>query len=320
MGIKNLMNIITKYSPNSITYTKIDKYRNKIIAIDSNLMIYKFIYAIRFNGYDIKNGDIIVTHIHSLLLKIKGFVKYNITPVFVFDNIAPSIKQSTLDKRKEFHNIMNLKYYKAVTQDEKKKYYFAKSEITYQEFQDCIDLIKLFNYTVITAPEEADSQLAELSKHNKVNYIATDDMDILVFGGNKILKNFTVSDKKKIQEINLDIFKKDAKLTQKELVDLGILLGCDYCNTIKGIGVMGSYKYIQKYKTIENITENENIKMDVNYTKARDYFINPPVISYKKIKINKFKVDKAGLTNFLKKFNYSDLYIDNLLNKLKQKN
>jgi hypothetical protein len=32
-------------------------------------MLYKMIYAIRKQGYDLKKGDKIVTHIHALLLK-----------------------------------------------------------------------------------------------------------------------------------------------------------------------------------------------------------------------------------------------------------
>ena len=39
MGIKNLMTIIKKYASSAINYTKIDKYKNKIIAIDTSIMI-----------------------------------------------------------------------------------------------------------------------------------------------------------------------------------------------------------------------------------------------------------------------------------------
>jgi len=316
MGIKNFMKIIYRYSPKSITYTKINEYQNKIIAIDMNLMIYKMIFSIRKNGYDLKNNNTIITHIHTTLQKINGFMKYNITPVFVFDGMAPQIKKSTLDKRKEFQALMQQKYYKAVTQDEKKKYYFMKSNITYQEIVDVMELIKLFGYTIIEAQEEADSQLANLIKNKKVDYIATDDMDILVFGGNKILKNFTVSDKKKIQEINLNQFKKDTKLNQKQIVDLAILLGCDYCPTMKGIGTIGAYNYIQKYGDIETIIKKEKIKLAYDYHDARTYFINPPVIDSKNIKINQMKIDKKGLINYLKKFNYNDEKIKNITNKI----
>ena len=57
MGIKNLMKLIRKYASESIKKTKIDEYKDKIIGIDTNLMLYKLIYGIRTNGYDIKNNN-----------------------------------------------------------------------------------------------------------------------------------------------------------------------------------------------------------------------------------------------------------------------
>ena len=319
MGIKNLMKIIIRYAPSCLKLTKINLYKNSIIAIDANLMIYKMIFAIRKNGYDIKNDNINVTHIFSLLLKIQGFIKYNITPVFVFDGIPPKIKEETLKQRQDFFNFMQQKYYKSVTQDEKKKFYFLKSEITFKEIKECMDLINLFGYTIIESPEEADSQLADLSIKNKVDYIATDDMDILVFGGNIILKNFTVSDKKKIQEINLAVLKKELKLDQNEIIDLSILLGCDYCPSIKGIGTIGAYKFIQKYKKLDLIIEKENVKLSFDYKKAQNYFKNPPIIDSNNIIINKINVNKKGLVDFLKKYKFKQEYIDNLLKVIKNK-
>ncbi len=313
MGIKNLIKVIDKYAPSAIKKTKIDKYKNKVIAIDFNLMIYKMIYAIRKQGYDLKNGDIITTHIHSLLLKIKGFIKYNITPVFVFDGIAPTIKEETLKKRSEFQKVMQIKYYKAVTQDEKKKYYFMKSEITYDEIKDCMELIRLFGYTIVEAPEEADSQLADLINKNKVDYIATDDMDILTFGGTKIIKNFSVDSKRYMQEINLNEFKKKANLTQDNIIDISIMLGCDYLPGFKGIGPVKSYNLIQEHKTLEEVLKKEKLSIYYDYKKARKYFQNPPVIDSKKIRINRLNINKEKLKEFLKRFGYKKEYISNLL-------
>ena len=35
-----------------------------------------------------------------------------------------------------------------------------------------------------------------------------------------------------------------------------ILCGCDYCDTIRGIGQVKAYQFIQKYHTIERVIEN----------------------------------------------------------------
>ena len=306
------MKIIQRYAPEAIKYTTVDKYRGKVLAIDANLMIYKMIFAIRMNGYDIQNGDVVVTHIHALLLKMKGFIKYGITPVFVFDGMPPDIKAGVLKQRKEFQKYMQVKYYKAVTQDEKKKYYFMKSGITYDEIKDCMRVIELFGFSLIEAVEEADAQLAELISGGKVDYVVTDDMDILVFGGGKILKNFTVSDKKKIQEIDLGVLLGETGLSQGQLIDLAILLGCDYCPSVKGIGTIGAYKLIQQHGTLDKALKTESVKLSYDYKKAKEYFSNPPVIDSKKIKINKLKINKKGLGEFLKEFDYKQEYIDKL--------
>lgn len=335
MGIKNLMVIIKKFAPESISNKNINDYKNKILAIDANLLIYKMIFAIRKNGYDIQNDNIIVTHIHSLLLKLKSFIKHNITPVFVFDGMPPKIKDDVIKKRDTFHKLMEQKYYKAVTQDEKKKYYFAKSKITFKEMMDCKNLINIFGFEIIDAVEEADSELALLSKLNKIDYIVTDDLDILIFGGKNMLKNFSVQDKKIIQEINSNILLKQLGLTQSQLIDLGILLGCDYCPVTKGIGTIGAYKLIKEYGSIDNIDKNR-LKLPYDYKIAQNYFINPisnnsyngndndydykkHLEKIKKIQIKKFNkknIDMDKLKIFLKKNKFKDDYFKDLVSKI----
>ena len=78
-----------------------------------------------------------------------------------------------------------------------------KSKITDREIDDIITIIKIYNYPIIFAPYEADCQLAYLQKEGLIDYVVSDDMDLLVFGSNILLKDFTVSNKKYICEINL---------------------------------------------------------------------------------------------------------------------
>jgi flap endonuclease-1 len=315
MGIKNLIKLIKKYAPDAIINKQITDYKGKVLAIDFNLMIYKMVYAIRMNGYDIKNNNINVTHIHALLQKIKAFIKYDIIPIFVFDGLPPTIKHNTLDKRKEIWHTIKVKYKNAITHNEKNKFYFAKSDITQKEINDCINLLKIFNFTIIYSPQEADSQIAYLIKNGYADYAVSDDMDLLLFGCTKLLKNFTVSIKKPIQEINLIKLKKITNLSQSQLIDIGILLGCDYCPSIKGFGPITAYTKIKTYGSINNLIETKQIQISEIYNKAQQYFKNPLVTN--KIKIKKLKIDKIQLILFLRKFHFTDKYIEQLFFDLK---
>ena len=59
-----------------------------------------------------------------------------------------------------------------------------------------------------------------------------------------------------LQEFSLDKILRDFGMTMEQFVDLCILLGCDYCPTIKGIGPKKAFDLIAQYKSIENVLEN----------------------------------------------------------------
>src|SRR5437016_6244612 len=125
MGVKNLIKFIKRYAPNAISYKKIDEFRNTRIGFDANLLIYKIVFGIRVRGYDIMNDDKNVTHIHALLLKFLGFLKYNITPIFVFDTKMPCIKYNTLKKREDAKNKIIKKYEKSKSKEGKRIHYYV---------------------------------------------------------------------------------------------------------------------------------------------------------------------------------------------------
>jgi len=305
MGIKNFFKFIEKYAPESIKQKKIKDYENTSIGIDFNLMIYKLIYSIRKNGYDITNNDKIVTHIHALLLKLISFKEHKINAIFVFDGKFPVIKSKVISDRKKMWQKLNEKYKSAKTEEQKKKYFYVKSDVTDKELEDCKQLILIFGYNVIVAPEEADAQLAHMSKNNIINYIASDDTDILLFGGERLLKNFSVSKSKWIIEIDLEILKNALDFSQNDLIKLGVLLGSDYCDN-SPISINKAYKVLKGME----ISDIEN-----QCNGAIKYFKKPLVSNIKKLPSeNKINIDK--LYEFLKDHDYTDEYIEKLLFKI----
>ena len=62
-----------------------------------------------------------------------------------------------------------------------------------------------------------------------------------------------------------------------QFIDMCILLGCDYCDSIKGIGPKKALELIKEHKNIETILENidqEKYKVPENWTfaEARELF------------------------------------------------
>lgn len=75
-----------------------------------------------------------------------------------------------------------------------------------------------------------------------------------------------------------------------KFVDLCILLGCDYCPSIKGIGPKRATELIKQFKNIETlVTKIDKNKYIVpenwGYDEARKLFIEPEVEDPEKIEV-----------------------------------
>ena len=112
----------------------------------------------------------------------------------------------------------------------------------------------------IVAPAESEGVCCSFIKRGDGCAVISNDSDCLVHGATLIL-DLDLSGKCNIVEIDdvLEVL----EITQKQLIDCGILMGCDYNRHIKNnvIGPVNTFKIIKKYGSIENIPD-EKIKKD----------------------------------------------------------
>ncbi len=87
--------------------------------------------------------------------------------------------------------------------------------------------------------------------------ICSDDSDMLPLGGLYLFKDMLrfMSKGKSIDAYSLNKSLVRMNLTLEQFQDLCVLLGCDYCDNIKGIGPKTAYKLISQYDTLENVLD-----------------------------------------------------------------
>ena len=317
MGIKNLLKFLNNNYPELIkTLEKpINNNFNKTkIAIDISIILYQVIIAIRNSGTDMLNSQgEVISHILGLFNKTIVLLKLNILPIYVFDGKPPEFKSKILQTRRDIKYKAYSKLEEDLSEEEKIKYFKRTVSISKKQIEECKELLTLLGIPFIEAPEEADSQCAQLVKDGIASGVLTEDMDILTFGASTIYRNLT-SYKKDPLQINLfDILHK-LDLTYEQFVELCILFGCDYCDKIKDLSPDTIYKYYYKNKNIEatlNMLSKNNLITSatsenynlINFYQYKNYFINPPNIDCNNIKFNKCNikelekllVDKYGL-------------------------
>jgi flap endonuclease-1 len=338
MGIKNLMKLIKDKSPNAITEMDTSQFKNKKIAIDTSIILYQSVIAIKSKSNLVGPTGKSTSHILGILLKTLYYLKIDVIPIHIFDGKPPELKMKVLEDRFKIRQnaIDKLIEIEDKVKDEEKdedeiseidKLRLIKQSISIsnEDISEVKEIVKLLGVPYIEAPQEADSQCAYLSRNNLVDYVASEDMDILTFGCKNLLKGFM---KRNMININLEMILSEMEINMDQFIDLCILLGCDYTDSIDGVGLKKAYDLIKKYKNIEMIITKEKkiaqgiykLPHNFRYDESREYFNNPRHIKIKPddliLKEPKFEQLKELLID---KYGFKNDYVDSILKFLKKK-
>lgn len=276
MGIKQLSKLIREKAPNSILHRKPAYYSSYRIAIDASLAMYQFLIAVRSEGSNLAFEDEATSHLIGMFYRTARMIESGIIPVYVFDGKAPEKKMHELQKRLERREKAEQMMQDAEDKLSIEKYEKRRVKVTAVHAAECQRLLRLMGVPMVIAPSEAEAYCAFLCRSGCVKAVATEDMDALCFGTPILLRHMNASRAKKmdIEEYVLSSILKELDLSMDSFIDLCILLGCDYCETIRNIGPKRAYNFIKKHGSIENVLRNEALEVGDNfdYQGAREIF------------------------------------------------
>ncbi len=228
------------------------------------MQIYQFMIAVRSGGPNqsatmLTNADGETTsHIQGMFNRTIRFLTEGIKPAYIFDGKPPQVKSGELLKRRQKREKAQADLEKATEEgnvEEQDKHSKRLVRAGHKENQDCQRLLKLMGVPVIVAPCEAEAQASALCKEGLFYATATEDMDALTFQTPVLVRKMTFANQSKsmVQTMNYQKAIEGLGLTHDQFVDLCILLGCDYTDTIKGVGPKTALKLIKEHGSIEGI-------------------------------------------------------------------
>ncbi|EEY66082.1 flap endonuclease 1 [Phytophthora infestans T30-4] len=344
MGIKGLMKLLQEEAPSCIKEVeKMSALAGHAVAIDASMALYQFLIAIRSAdgggpSQALTNADGEVTsHLQGMFSRTIRMMENGLKPVYVFDGKPPVMKSGELakrsDRRQEAQKALEEATEKGNAEDIDR---FNKRLVraTPQHNEDCKELLRLMGVPHITAPCEAEASCAALAKGGRVYAAGTEDMDALTFGVPVLYRRLTVSPAKKIPilEIRLERALQELEMTHEQFVDLCILCGCDYCDSIRGVGPKKAYAGIKEHKSIENFLEvlqknkskgvvipDEWLGENPIYKNAREMFIKPEVVDAKETEIKWRDPQETELVDFLvKKHGFQEDRVLSAITRLKK--
>ncbi|XP_056865884.1 flap endonuclease 1 isoform X1 [Raphanus sativus] len=312
MGIKGLTKLLADNAPNAMKEQKFESYFGRKIAVDASMSIYQFLIVVGRTGTEMLTNEAgeVTSHLQGMFNRTIRLLEAGIKPVYVFDGKPPELKRQELAKRysKRADATADLTgAIEAGNKEDIEKYSKRTVKVTKQHNDDCKRLLKLMGVPVVEATSEAEAQCAALCKAGKVYGVASEDMDSLTFGAPKFLRHLMDPSSRKIPVMEFDVAKilEELQLTMDQFIDLCILSGCDYCDSIRGIGGLTALKLIRQHGSIEAILENINkeryqIPEEWPYNEARRLFKEPDVLTdEEQLDIKWTSPDEEGIVQFL---------------------
>jgi flap endonuclease-1 len=292
----------------------------KTIAVDAFLWLHQFLSIIRQrDGVPLKDSKgRITSHLTGLFYRSAKLLENNIKMVWVFDGEKPDLKTMTIENRKELKKEAYKKWQQALSLgnlEEAKKAAQMTSTLTGEMIEDSKKLLGYMGIPVVQAPSEGEAQCAYLCKKAQVYSVASQDSDSLLFNSPSLVRNLSITGKRKLPrqnvyvEIKPEIIElknvlRELGIKREQLVIIGLLVGSDYNPGIKGIGPKKALSIVKKEKTLENVLKKIKWEYETPAENIYDFYLSPPVedveIEAKILdpdKILKFMVDEHDFSH-----------------------
>lgn len=273
---------------------RLDSFKGRKVALDALNMLYQFLSTIRQpTGEPLKDSEGRVTsHLSGLFYRTAKLVEHEIQPCYVFDGEPPEFKSSVNEKRRKRRKEAKEKYEEALKKgdmEDAQKYAQQSSKIQDEMIDQSKELLDAMGIPWVQAPSEGEAQAARMAKNGDVWAAGSQDFDSLLFGAPVLLRNLTITGKRKLpnkekyvkirpEKIDLSATLRKLDIDHDQLILLGILVGTDYNpGGVTDIGPKTALKLVKEHGDIRSLEENVDWEYKNSMEKIFDFFKNPPL-------------------------------------------
>lgn len=231
---------------------ELSRLKGRVVAIDALNILYQFLAIIRQRDGELLRDSQgrVTSHLSGLFYRSINLLEEGIKPVYVFDGEPPDLKKNTIAKRQKIKQQARREWRKAVEEgrtEDVKKFAQQTSRITDEMLTDAKILLESMGIPYVQAPSEGEAQAAFLAKQKDAYAAASQDYDSLLFDAPRLVRNLTLTGRRKLpgknvyiqvspELVELETLLKELDITREQLVEIGLLIGTDYNEGVSGVG------------------------------------------------------------------------------------
>ena len=275
----------------------------------------------------------ITSHLSGIFYRTINLLEEGIKPAYVFDGKPPEIKEMEIARRKALKEEAIKKYEEALQAGDLKaaKMYAMQAARLKEDMVDEVKkLLDAMGIPWVQAPSEGEAQAAYLAIKGDVWASASQDYDSLLYGAPRLVRNLTISGKRKLPRIEeyvevqpelvlLDDVLRQLGITREQLIDMAILIGTDYNpDGIKGIGPKRAYNLIKQFGNLENALKHlPEAHFPISPQIIKEAFLKPAVTDNYALKWS--PIDRSKVIEILvEEHDFSTERVEKALNKVEE--
>lgn len=248
----------------------LDELKDKVLVVDAYNFLFQFLSSIRARDGSLftDSKGRVTSHLIGLFTRTTNLMQHDLKLAYVFDGEPPSMKSVEVEKRRMAKQEAAKLYKEAVKKEdieEMRKYAARTSKLSDEMIEDAKLLIKALGLPVIQAPSEAEAQAAHITNKGKAFAVVSEDYDSLFFGATKLIRNLSITGRKKLPKqmvykkvepelITLKETLQTLGINKDQLICVAMLIGTDYNpNGVKGIGPKKALELVKRFKQPQKI-------------------------------------------------------------------
>jgi flap endonuclease-1 len=287
--------------------------RGRVLAVDGHGELYQFLALIRLrDGTPLRDSHgRITSHLAGLFYRVTRLIAdHGMRLVFVFDGSPPARKAAEIERRRAIRQQYEAERDAAIEAGDLATAY-SKATMTSRLTGDMVaearELLRLLGIPAVQAPSEGEAQAAHMAASGQVWAAGSKDYDSLLFGAPRVVRFLTISGREFLPSqgvfrpivpelLDLEYLLQTWGITRAQLIDVGILIGTDFNDGVKGVGPKKALKLVQKHGTIEEMpSEIRDALGDVD--DVRRIYLQPEVTDAYDVTFG--EPDFGGVTDFL---------------------
>uniref|UniRef100_A0A0A1X711 Exonuclease 1 n=1 Tax=Zeugodacus cucurbitae TaxID=28588 RepID=A0A0A1X711_ZEUCU len=243
MGITGLIKFLGKASSD----VHLSDIRGSTVVVDTYCWLHKGAFGC---AEKLAKGEDTDQYMRYCMKYVDLLLSYDIKPILVFDGRHLPAKELTERRRRESRK-QSRELAAALLRAGDRKGAFSHMQrcvdVTHEMALRVIRECRQRNIDCIVAPYEADAQMAWLNKVGVAQYVITEDSDLTLFGASKVIFKLDLNGDGLLVDADkfyLAMGCEKEKYCFEKFRRMCILSGCDYLDSLPGIGLMKACKFM----------------------------------------------------------------------------